>query len=1499
MREKTEMQPSLLVEVLWQLRFYAWAVLAITILLFAAPAAPAVCGPPNGGNPGCAGAGNPVHLATGNKFQEEIDLAPLPGVLGLEFIRYYNSRQNDFGSVGRGWRHSYDTSLRDVGNSLQIMTADGRRIIFARNTAQPALCASTNPDDGRVVVETRSTGQKQYRWQRTDGSQQVFDHDGQLTQIQAASGEQTLIARTPRGELLSVTDPQGRVLRFIYAAGKPAAAGAHRGIVAVDTPLGHLAFSHTPGGKRGAGNLVEVKRINGSLRRYRYSADDAAIADSHLLTAVLAVAAADDGRAGTEQPLRSFTYNEQGRVVRSEMFALDPTQPKLVLNFSYQEASTDITDESGQVTRVRYALIADDWRVIEVSGAGCAQCPEPGWRYRWNKRGQLESAIRIDAAGAVHERTQYQRDQAGRVLTAERFIATATVPSAWVRYRYEGDSSLPVEIARPSMLAGKEHLLAIAYNAQRQPMRVLESGWQPAVGPVNAQPLNRTTELSYRVIASSSRLAAIDGPLPGSVDTTTYHYDDQGRMAAVRFPSALMQRFGYDTLGRVIQRVDVDGAIERLAYDSGGALQMTSRANAATWFGRDLEGRVNRVRDPIGQRLFVGYDAAGHPVSLADAQGNRIALTVDSQGRVQAQTLLNPNGTVAGQTRNAALGSERAGNEIGRSGMSRLISAAVDTDNVARPAPTFDVGEVVARFADLDRAVARSAAYDAQGRPTEYILDDFGRLIAEISPVSGTTRYDYDFADRLIRKTAADGGTVIYERDAAGRVVRVQTDGEDARIEWGAANKPARIKYLEGEEQFQYDTAARLIEHTRRIDGKTFTTRYEYDANGRMQKKRLPDGQVLEYRYRGPLHPKPGVLESVWLNGAIDVPLVTELNRADETYNARGFVFGNGLAFGRELDVGGRVLAAGNLQVGRTQLTYAANDSVAAVQTQASVTLGNRARADVEPALLTRMHGELQTTQWFGSSARSSAGFGKHPQSDDTLTAWMQSPAAAVVPILLDARGRVIEQGNRHYVWDGLNRLIEVRDISIGQTERLVARYRYNAFGERIAKVVFDDQSVGRMTYYLYDGSALTAEADESGQVRRQYVHLDQRPLALLEGTKVYAVHTDHRLAPLAVTDAGRRVVWQARLGDTGAAMVDPASTLRLDLRGSNQLFDAESGLHYNTHRYLDPRRGRYLSPDPLGLAVGRDLYQFALGQPHRYVDLAGLQPSAVDYKDYGSKLKRTFELAIPLVPDEIGRALQELITPENIAAATAIFAVWAGAQFTPFGWAADLALGVLAFAVLGTSTIDLFQLLLTLHRQVSAAKCESDLEQAGKTFAKSIVKFGEVAAAGAGAAAAATKAAGSLRSVINFGKRQLRNPTGIAPPATTFARPSTSSVKYPADMSPWRNSDGSWRYPAPNGFAGPTARGELPLGTLIDRFGPPSGSYLSPVGTPFELRALPPDTIDAPYYVYRVIKPLPVTSGDTAAAFGLKGGGVQYLLERPLEWYLQNGYIAQVMGPL
>ena len=75
------------------------------------------------------------------------------------------------------------------------------------------------------------------------------------------------------------------------------------------------------------------------------------------------------------------------------------------------------------------------------------------------------------------------------------------------------------------------------------------------------------------------------------------------------------------------------------------------------------------------------------------------------------------------------------------------------------------------------------------------------------------------------------------------------------------------------------------------------------------------------------------------------------------------------------------------------------------------------------------------------------------------------------------------------------------------------------------------------------------------------------------------------------------------------------------------QYFGAETGLHYNWNRYYDPDIGRYLSPDPIGLEGGLNLYAYVNNDPVNWVDPEGLNAGAITW---GAGLVGTILIVIP-----------------------------------------------------------------------------------------------------------------------------------------------------------------------------------------------------------------------------------------------------------------------------
>ncbi|WP_143498534.1 RHS repeat-associated core domain-containing protein, partial [Pseudomonas sp. Irchel s3b5] len=107
-------------------------------------------------------------------------------------------------------------------------------------------------------------------------------------------------------------------------------------------------------------------------------------------------------------------------------------------------------------------------------------------------------------------------------------------------------------------------------------------------------------------------------------------------------------------------------------------------------------------------------------------------------------------------------------------------------------------------------------------------------------------------------------------------------------------------------------------------------------------------------------------------------------------------------------------------------------------------------------------------------------------------------------------------------------------------------------------------------------------------------------------------------------------IVWSAQYsayGKVSQLTHGGGEQLEQPLRFQGQYFDAESGLHYNRHRYYHPDIGRYLTPDPLKLAGGLNSYQYTRN-PTGWVDPLGLSGNCPGASKPGCS-----------VPDELGGA--------------------------------------------------------------------------------------------------------------------------------------------------------------------------------------------------------------------------------------------------------------------
>jgi RHS repeat-associated protein len=225
--------------------------------------------------------------------------------------------------------------------------------------------------------------------------------------------------------------------------------------------------------------------------------------------------------------------------------------------------------------------------------------------------------------------------------------------------------------------------------------------------------------------------------------------------------------------------------------------------------------------------------------------------------------------------------------------------------------------------------------------------------------------------------------------------------------------------------------------------------------------------------------------------------------------------------------------------------------------------------------------------------------------------------------ISLDAAGNVTQARGLSFVW---NQAGQLKSVSQGAT--LLATYFYDYAGHRTRKVTTASapQGVGT-TIYVYDlYDRLKGEFDGAGNPKLTYVWRDDTLVSIIvNGTPETALYieTDHLGTPIAARNQQGTVVWtwESDAFGTTAANDDPGGTgihTTINLRFPGQYFDRESGLHYNWHRYYDPKIGRYLSPDLIGIRGGANLMAYARGNPLSFFDPLGLETGVTIWQPVG-----------------------------------------------------------------------------------------------------------------------------------------------------------------------------------------------------------------------------------------------------------------------------------------
>lgn len=328
--------------------------------------------------------------------------------------------------------------------------------------------------------------------------------------------------------------------------------------------------------------------------------------------------------------------------------------------------------------------------------------------------------------------------------------------------------------------------------------------------------------------------------------TTTWTYDDAGRLATAVDPLGNTARYGYDVAGQPTTLTLPRGGVYRYGYDALSTVTTETDPNGGvTRVDYDAEGRPVRTETPAGRILVSRYDAAGR-LWQTEAGGVLREFGYDDAGRLTSTQ-------VNGQPDTAFTYNNRG---LLATGTDRLGITQYTYDDARRPTTvtppsgtptTYTYMTDGSRFsgagllATVRGPVNIDYTYNAEGdvtgrrfvapgssRGDTYAYDTSGRLTSRTEAASAATTYTYT-ADGQLDTVTEPGSTPMvtdYGYDPAGRLTSQRvTQGETTLSEavygWDEDGNRTSVDGT----TFRYDLAGQLIDSS---DGWTYT----YDADG-------------------------------------------------------------------------------------------------------------------------------------------------------------------------------------------------------------------------------------------------------------------------------------------------------------------------------------------------------------------------------------------------------------------------------------------------------------------------------------------------------------------------------------------------------------------------------------------------------------------------------------------------------------------------------------------
>ena len=796
-------------------------------------------------------ANDPVNVATGNFIEEEIDIAFSNLASSCAVTRMYNSlavhgNGDDLpplaGVFGPGWSSNLDTVLNFSDEGATWIMPDGRHLFFARAgegfarvetdpywlTRTGASEIATTPM-GRFILETcaLSTEADLYIVSDNQGHQWFFTLTGAWLGSTGGEGTTLAVTRAADGLISSLVHELNRSIMFDYVDGLVAVARTSAGE--------RVEYAYAPAGSTAAGHLVSITSGAGT-RTYEHD-------DNALIHRVIAADGTVEVTNTYDESARiAHQHTEYGRDVRYLYLDGGVTE---VADEDGSQANVWISDDSGRLTAIidadggrtsfGYDRFSNRIRVIDRDGSRTTRISD--------SRGRITRDVTPEG-----QDTRYAYDEYDRV-TAVSISAFETDPkkryAATQARRNAADAEADNGEVTPISTITYEYANAWDHNPSRVVDAlggVTELNWEGGLLTSLTGPEGVSMTLNYDEFGNLTSFADQEG------NTTSFTYTAAGHLAQVITPLGLTTSFTHDAAGNITGRQDPDGSRWKFEYTAGRRLvAVIDPSGARTGYEYGPSGDMTAVIDPLGRRTERTFDENGNVATVTLPNGGVFSYVWDGLSRLIRT--VDPAGGHWENTYDAASVLTKMTDPTGvrvRTQADRKSGSVTSWDGTDGVRVKFDhLGRPVAREEIFSPTEAAQEAPKARAEKTDtpesaaelVVYDPAGNPVEILDAEGGLTRYEYNLASQLVRQVSPAGRITAYTYNSCGRLDSVTEGAETAeavttRYSYDADGRLTERNLPGMSEKITYDANSRVVSVIGGSGGDVF---YTYDACGRVR----------------------------------------------------------------------------------------------------------------------------------------------------------------------------------------------------------------------------------------------------------------------------------------------------------------------------------------------------------------------------------------------------------------------------------------------------------------------------------------------------------------------------------------------------------------------------------------------------------------------------------------------------------------------------------------